>query len=159
MLSVARSKCPTTEFVVADVTKSLPALEPYDLVTSFRFFGNAEDELRTEVLGALSRFARSGGYLIINNHRNPSCGHVLLGRMRGFKHDMDLTKGKITKMLSHAGFRLLKSYGIGWWLARSAWMRNEILNAPYAQYLEKFGLAVGLSAVSPDMVLIAKKMH
>ena len=40
----------------------------FDLVTSFRFFGNAQDELRSSALAAINRHLRPQGYLIINNH-------------------------------------------------------------------------------------------
>jgi hypothetical protein len=41
----------------------------FDLVTAFRFLGNADDQLRRSAMDALR--VRIDGYLLINNHRNP----------------------------------------------------------------------------------------
>ena len=53
MLGAARAKCRNTQFVCADLTNSDAEPGPFDLITSFRFFGNAQDELRTAVLTAI----------------------------------------------------------------------------------------------------------
>ena len=42
MLAVAKKKCKRTKFILADITKVPMNLEPFDLVTAFRFFGNRD---------------------------------------------------------------------------------------------------------------------
>jgi SAM-dependent methyltransferase len=54
MLELARRRCPRTTFLEADVTRQGPGLEPMPLVTAFRFFGNAQQDLRQEAMRALS---------------------------------------------------------------------------------------------------------
>lgn len=60
--------------------------ERFEIITAFRFFPNAEPELRDAVMAKLSRLLAPGGILIFNNHRR--CGslrhrlHRLLFRLR-----------------------------------------------------------------------------
>lgn len=50
----------------------------FDVITAFRFFPNAEPELRDAVMAKLSRLLAPGGILVFNNHRRcGSLGHRL----------------------------------------------------------------------------------
>ena len=51
MLALARERCPHAKVILGDVTTT-PGLAPgpFDLITAFRFFLNAEPTLRNEVL-------------------------------------------------------------------------------------------------------------
>ena len=51
MLALARARCPRAKLILGDVT-TMPSLAPgpFDLITAFRFFLNAEPPLRSEVL-------------------------------------------------------------------------------------------------------------
>ena len=51
MLALARDRCPEASFITGDVTTA-PDLAPgpFDLITAFRFFLNAEPKLRDEVM-------------------------------------------------------------------------------------------------------------
>ncbi|MER9065609.1 class I SAM-dependent methyltransferase [Mesorhizobium sp. M0902] len=57
------------KLVRADITLS-PLAERFDVVTAFRFFLNAEDELRKDALSAISAHLNEGGLLISNIHMN-----------------------------------------------------------------------------------------
>ena len=54
MVSEAKQKSANTEFFITDLTSSQAPVADIDLITAFRFFGNAEQELRQSVLKALS---------------------------------------------------------------------------------------------------------
>lgn len=72
MLRVARSRLPTAELICGDLTvQPLLGTREFDLITAFRFFPNAEDELREEAMACLVRHLRPNGILVVNNHRNP----------------------------------------------------------------------------------------
>jgi SAM-dependent methyltransferase len=94
MLAHARNKLPAVRFVCADITKSTADIgaEKFDLVSAFRFFGNAEHELRLEVLHALGKLLPPGGYLLINNHRNPGSVAARLRLLAGGHSELDLTR-------------------------------------------------------------------
>jgi SAM-dependent methyltransferase len=67
MIAEARQKCQKTIFILQDITRQALQLANVDLVTSFRFFGNAQDALRQEALAALHAVLRprgSGGSFI-----------------------------------------------------------------------------------------------
>lgn len=80
MLDVARRVAARIDVVEADITKDdqLGGKE-FDLITAFRFFPNAELELRKEALGALVRHLSSDGILVFNNHKNAGSLRFRLG--------------------------------------------------------------------------------
>jgi SAM-dependent methyltransferase len=81
MLAEARSKCPSSEFVHGDLTVDETLVGEFDVVTSFRFFPNAEAGLRVRAMEVLTQHVKPGGTMIVNNHQN-ACS--LLGRIRSF---------------------------------------------------------------------------
>jgi len=85
MLGMARERCPGATIHEADITKDHEtAPGPFDLITSFRFFLNAQEELRHEALAALKRRLAKDGLLVINFHLNPlsPTGAYVGGRSR-----------------------------------------------------------------------------
>ena len=71
MLKIAAAKVQRSELICADITKeALPG--PYDLITAFRFFLNAEPDLRVIIMKALaSQLRDENSRLVFNNHGNP----------------------------------------------------------------------------------------
>ncbi len=71
MLAIAREKLKRTQIIKADITVE-NVLKPrkFNLITAFRFFLNAEPELRCATLRALVEVLDEDGYFIFNNHRN-----------------------------------------------------------------------------------------
>jgi SAM-dependent methyltransferase len=72
MLALARRRCPGAAFVLGDVTAD-PSLAPgpYDLITAFRFFLNAEPALQAATLAWMRGALRPGGLVLANFHLNP----------------------------------------------------------------------------------------
>lgn len=158
MLETARHKCPNVEFIHADLTQSAADIGQFDLVTSFRFFGNAQSALRHQVLEVLARLVRPGGYLIINNHRNPHSLAALLHRVTGGLMEMDLTYFRLRRLLAEHGFKIIDSRPIGTWLFRSSMMAK--LGKPEGKLLAReklFGHRV-LSVIAPDTILITQRI-
>jgi SAM-dependent methyltransferase len=156
MLEVARTKCPGTRFIEADITRTSLDLGKFDLLTSFRFFGNAQDALRHEVLTALARLLRPGGHLIVNNHRNPLSTSAFLHRITGGSHGMDLTYFKFRRMLRKSGFALVKAQPIGFWLFRSGMQSSSAILDAGASRERWFGSRI-YAPFAPDMILVARK--
>jgi SAM-dependent methyltransferase len=72
MLALARARCPRAVLILGDVTTT-PDLAPgpFDLITAFRFFLNAEPSLRSQVLAWMGKSLRPGGVVVANFHLNP----------------------------------------------------------------------------------------
>lgn len=83
MLEQARHKCTRTIFYNTDLTVDDFHIEPMQLITAFRFFGNAQAELRLSALRAIRAILVPRGYLVFNNHKNTSCLQSLLRRLAG----------------------------------------------------------------------------
>lgn len=72
MLSIARKRNPVAEVVEADITQDKEIVSgPFDLITSFRFFLNAQEELQHEAMAALKRRLDPDGRIVVNFHLNP----------------------------------------------------------------------------------------
>ena len=80
MLEAARQNLKRTELISADHTRD-PVLQGrrFNLITAFRFFTNAEPELRREALKGLVPLLAEDGCLVFNNHRNRSSPTMVLG--------------------------------------------------------------------------------
>jgi predicted TPR repeat methyltransferase len=71
MLELARAKLTKAELICGDVTVNSSVLPGrYDLVTAFRFFLNAGETLRSEVLRVLHGALADDGILVFNLHSN-----------------------------------------------------------------------------------------
>lgn len=156
MLEFARSKCPHARFIEADLTRQKLSLGSFDVVTAFRFLGNAQDELRRDAVRAIAQLLRPGGHFIVNNHRNPSSVASLLHRVTGGSHGMDLTYFRLRRLLLDHGFTLLRVRAIGMWLFRSS-MQARARSTPLGDAGERLLKARLFAPLAPDMVLIARK--
>jgi SAM-dependent methyltransferase len=157
MLSAARAKCPGTRFVCADIAQQPVDLGQFDLITSFRFFGNAEPDLRMAALRAITGLLRGGGHLVINSHRNPHGIGTLLQGVAGGTHDMDLTFWKIARMLREQGLRIEAVRPIGFWVMRARLRTDRALNGRGARIAERIFRHRLWAPFAPDCVLIARK--
>lgn len=157
MIEEARRKCPKTNFFLGDLTDLDPDLGQFDLITSFRFFGNAQDELREGALKAISKRLAPGAHLIINSHRNPRALYALLERLTGGTVPMDLHLSKLRSLLTRHGLQVVGLQPIGAWMFRSSIMLNTPADSMRALKNEaRFG-SPALAAIAPDTIVIARK--
>jgi SAM-dependent methyltransferase len=85
MLALARRRCPGAAFVLGDVTADAGlAPGPFDLITAFRFFLNAEPALRDAALEWMRSVLAPGGMVVASFHLSPRSmrGAYLRLRMR-----------------------------------------------------------------------------
>jgi SAM-dependent methyltransferase len=157
MLAAARSKCRNTRFVRADLTRDDVELGLFDLVTSFRFFGNAQSDLRSAVLAAIHRRLRPGGYLIINSHRNPLSFLGFAARSTAEAKEMDLTHARLKALLNHHGFEIAYQRAIGFWIFRFKLATAETLGSHWAGRLERMFQYRWFAPFSPDALVVARK--
>lgn len=72
MLKVAKNKLNRTRLINTDINKDdiIEYENKFKLVTAFRFFLNAEDELRDSTFKSIYKILKNNGYLIFNIHGN-----------------------------------------------------------------------------------------
>ena len=160
MLQQARRKCPTVRFVQADLTTQTDLdLGRFDLVTAFRFFGNAQQSLRVAAMNAINRLLRVGGCLVINSHRNPhAVAALLLAATGGGTGGMDLSYFKLRSLLRRFGFEMEQVIPVGVWMYRSKLLGME--HPPErAERLEQRFRFPALAPVAPDVIVVARKIR
>lgn len=159
MLSAAQAKLPHARFVRADLTREAIDLGLFDLITSFRFFGNAQQELREAVLQALSARLQPGGYLIINSHRNPRSLAALAARLAGMPipREMDLHWPKLATTLREAGFSVAMRRPIAVWQVRARMMAKACAEGAREGWLERLFGVSWLTPIAPDAIVVARK--
>lgn len=112
MVEVARKNSPSAEFVVGDLTQDdlLPG-RTFDLITAFRFFPNAQPELRSQVMSKLADSLTPRGIIVLNNHLNAdSLYHSLLVRTgRDPGHAMPMSE--VDALVASSGLRVLQESG------------------------------------------------
>lgn len=159
MLERAKEKVPGATFVNADITGESLDGAAFDVVTAFRFFGNAQDELRVRALSSLARHLNAGGILVINNHRNPLCIQARLEAWLGKRSTMDLSPEKLGNLLKSQGFEIVMTKGLGGWivwhsLSRFAkpahWLTRTL------EILSGWLIPVNLC---PNMIIVARKVR
>ncbi len=158
MIEVAKQKLPATDFHLCDLTQDELDLGSFDLITSFRFFGNAQDDLRDKVMRTLVQRLAPGGHLIINSHRNPRALYALFDRLTGGDSgQMDLHLPKLRGLLQRHGLKVKQLQPIGAWMYRSRLLSSYRADDAGAMANERrFGSPM-LSALAPDVVVVAER--
>ncbi|GMV73344.1 MAG: hypothetical protein AMXMBFR78_02950 [Rubrivivax sp.] len=158
MIEEARKKCPATHFHLGDLTREDPDLGQFDLISSFRFFGNAQPDLREAVLTALVKRMKPDGALLINSHRNPNALYARLDRLTGGDAgEMDLTLARLRALLDRHGLRIAISQPIGTWMYRSRLLATVRPDDPRALRNEGRFSRPWLTAISPDALIVARR--
>lgn len=158
MLEQARRRCPDVQFIEADLTQARLEIGRFDLVTSFRFFGNAQPALRTQALHVLADLVKPDGYLIINNHRNPCSLAAILNRATGGEPEMDLGHFGLRRMLAEYGFQLMDSLPIGAWLYRSRMLSQVRRVDDELPRYERLFCHRAFAPIAPDTILITRRV-
>lgn len=158
MLQLARPRFPKVDFYCGDVTADA-ALVPgkFDCMTAFRFFANAEPELRSEVAEWMSDHLAPGAALIGNTHSHVwSYTGMLnfvstraLGRQR-----RTLSRAAMARLLSRygleverwEGFRVLPTVG-----------GRPLLGAAMQLQAERLAKRTGLGFFGVDQFFVARK--
>jgi predicted TPR repeat methyltransferase len=158
MIAEASRKCPQTRFVLRDLTTEPLPDRDFDLATAFRFFGNAQDDLRRAAFGAISRHLVKGGYFIFNNHRNLGSGRALLQRASGrFADHADLDLAKIRRLMEPAGLEVVRTTGIGWWQLAHRFERPALLRSRLAAIIEPISTVNAVAPFCPAYIVVARK--
>jgi ubiquinone/menaquinone biosynthesis C-methylase UbiE len=119
MLAIAREKLKRTEIIETDITAE-NVLQPrkFNLITAFRFFLNAEPELRSAAIEAIAELLDEDGYFVFNNHQNSGSPWIKLRYERHLKKNpegtynvMSIDQMKI--LVEEAGLEIVEIYAAG----------------------------------------------
>lgn len=164
MLKVARRDVPDATYWEGDLTdpsdktgESVKNTGPFDLITSFRFFLNAEPELRLQVLRGLRELLADNGIFIFNIHKNRTS---LIGLSKWVK---DTVRGRRTQSLSYwyvkqiltqCGFKVVQVRGYAFLTKKLAlrvpgwyWSLEFVVGSlPFFRYLGHYVIYVSVKA-------------
>lgn len=119
MLAQAALRCAGVPFLERDITREGVAdLEPVDVATAFRFFMNAEPDLRDAVIDCLHAVLRPGGVLITNVQCNAQApaGLVQRFRRRVLGHGVHtMSVAELTDLLGAHGFTVERIEWMAYW--------------------------------------------
>jgi len=100
-----------------DITR-ISLAETFDVVTAFRFFLNAEDNLRRQALRAIYRHLHEDGVLVCNIHLNATSPMGLVSRALNWAYPAIprnvLTMGQFSKILTEEGFEIMDTTSYGY---------------------------------------------
>ena len=118
MLKIARKKLKLTKIIKADLTNNNILIgKKYNLITAFRFFLNAELELRREVLEVIVSLLSQDGYFLFNIHQNWGSPIVklkyLYSKLKLNDNYNVLCVREMNILLKEFGLEIVKIYPIG----------------------------------------------
>ena len=156
MLEVARAHVPGARALEGDITRE-PVLagERFGLITAFRFFPNAEPELRADVLRALVRLLGPGGWLVFNNHVNSESLVHRIVRLLGRGGDSGMTDSEVRSMVEQAGLRVVEACPLGVLpITDRHMLRPEIVAETVERALAHFP---GVTRLAQDVIYVCSK--
>ncbi len=119
MLKIARKKLKRTEIIEEDITaENILKPRKFNLITAFRFFLNAEPELRIKVMKALAELLTDDGILIFNNHHNLDSPWIkLLNAYRRCRKTTGtfnvMSIAQMRQLATQAGLEIIEIYATG----------------------------------------------
>lgn len=120
MLKVARQSVTKSKLITADLTQTDPFQgQTFDLITAFRFFLNAQADLREQVMKVLARLLKPDGFLVLNVHMNHSSLLAKLVRTKRRLRGLDpyafntLAHEEMERLAAVSGLQIVETYHRG----------------------------------------------
>ncbi|RKY09254.1 MAG: hypothetical protein DRP56_02875 [Planctomycetota bacterium] len=169
MVSVAQKKCKKTKFIITDITsvndEKLDGFQ-FDIITAFRFFKNAQDQLRQDVISSIGKYLKKNGYFVFDLHLNSYSFMGILANVISF---LELNKRlgisklatktisirQVRKLFKDSDFEIVDYYGMGLLPGRSNFtiLPNKVLSKVETFFTEK----KILRNYSYNILVVAKK--
>jgi len=120
MIDVAQQNTKRSKFYLVDLTREeVFTSETFNLITAFRFFLNAQWDLKEEAMTHLANLlSASNGYLVFNVHANAGSLQDILWRIEAKirrvpnKHK-SLSQGEVQRLTEHADLQIVRMYHFG----------------------------------------------
>ncbi len=161
MLQQAKHNCDTVEFIQQDIT-SVPLDRSFDVVTAFRFFLNAQSELRTSALESIHRCLRENGRLVLNIHVNSTSilgiAYRLRNRLAGKTVANTCSFAAIEQYLKDCGFEVETTAWYSY-LPRIGWRFSRLsgfLMMPLERFSRWFPLVP--KGLAQSFIIVARKV-
>jgi SAM-dependent methyltransferase len=153
MMEVAKRTAPNAELIEADLTqRDVLGERRFDLITAFRFFPNAERELREGVFRALARHLAPTGVLLFNNHKNRNSLRGRLSRLRGRGSPVGtMTHAEVEELLPLAGLRVLRRIPVA---SLPLSEKHVLLPVAVAEPLERLLSGLPLAPMAQDILYV-----
>ena len=119
MLAVARQKLKRTQIIEADITaENMLKPRQFNLITAFRFFLNAEPELRSMAIRKLAELLTEDGCLVFNNHHNLGSPWIKLLYARHERKNPEgifnvMSIEQMKDLVESAGLAIVELYPVG----------------------------------------------
>lgn len=117
MLSVARQKNIKAKLLCADISKNKDIIKSdFNLITAFRFFLNAQDSLRREVVSILAEKLAPDGILVFNIHNSKPSFLWLQNNVThifGGKKIPSMSRSEVTELLKGTGLEIVETTAFG----------------------------------------------
>lgn len=119
MLEIAGKKLKRTEIIETDITAENTLMtRKFNLITAFRFFVNAEPELRSAAIKALAELLDEDGYMVFNNHQNSGSPWIKLRNAHYRKNNPDgvlnvMSIEQMKNLAEAAGLEIIEIYPAG----------------------------------------------
>ncbi len=161
MLGVARSRCKRVVFHAMDGRQALHEFgrEAFDVVSAFRFFSNADPQLREDAAGQIAGLTRPGGHVVVNNHRNFwSTSYMAMRATGNAGGNFGSRNADIQDLFLKRGFVRVHSYSLGIWPQTD--VRSGFLSWPATIALERFNMRCcsRVHALGYNMIFIFRKV-
>lgn len=115
MLSIAKKNLKNATIICKDFRDCQHDINnnSIDIVTAFRFFSNAENDLRYSAINFLSRVIKKNGLLVCNNHRNFWSIPYTINRLLFLNGDVGMLNRTMIELANKSGFDFINSYSLG----------------------------------------------
>jgi predicted TPR repeat methyltransferase len=117
MLEIARTKLKRTTLIQGNIVDGpVFSSRNFNLITAFRFFVNAEQDLRLAALRALVPYLAPDGYFVFNNHQNSDSAYIKLTRayanLKGFRFANTLSMAECAALMATVDFEIVRVYPV-----------------------------------------------
>lgn len=140
MLEVGMRNVQRSVLVKVDLTKvNYFNGKQFDLITAFRFFLNAQDSLRHEVMQVLANHLKPNGRLVFNVHMNKTSFHAGLTRLKFWMTRRTeplnmLSIEEVHEMVTRQGLEIQNIYHYGILPVK---VKSQLLPIPLIDLIEK----------------------
>jgi len=118
MLEQARAKCKRATFHQIDGRQALDQFgrSSFDAVSAFRFFPNADPDLREAAADQIAGLTKPGGHVVLNNHRSFwSLSYIAMRAAGNSDGSYGTPNADIMKLFLRRGFSCVRRYSLGVW--------------------------------------------
>lgn len=111
MLEVANAHNQNAEIIETDITRN-DTLEGrgFNLITAFRFFPNAQPELRKQAMHALRKHLDDDGYIVFNNHKNTGSTRNRVAMLFGRRNFKGMSIDEIKQLAEEHDLEVIEMY-------------------------------------------------